>query len=119
VDRVNERIAYLYEPTHPAILRLIKNTIDVGHEHGIWTGVCGEMAGNPLLVPLLIGLGVDEISVSPTSVPAVKDVIRKLRYSQAEELAESVMASGSGADVMARCRKLVGEVAPEILELMS
>jgi len=119
VDRVNERIAYLYEPTHPAILKLIKNTIDVGHEHGIWTGICGEMAGNPLLVPLLIGLGVDEFSVSPSSVPAVKDVIRKLRYSQAEELAEAVMASGSASDVMQRCRELVKEIAPEILELVS
>ena len=119
VDRVNERIAYLYEPTHPAILRLIKNTIDVGHEHGIWTGICGEMAGNPLLVPLLIGLGVDEFSVSPSSVLLVKDVIRKLRYSQAEELAEAVMASGTGSDVMSRCRALVKEIAPEILELVS
>jgi phosphotransferase system enzyme I (PtsI) len=119
VDRVNERIAYLYEPTHPAILRLIKNTIDVGHEHGIWTGICGEMAGNPLLVPLLIGLGVDEFSVSPSSVLVVKDVIRKLRYSQAEELAETVMASGTGSDVMSRCRALVREIAPEILELVS
>ncbi|HMP91119.1 MAG TPA: phosphoenolpyruvate--protein phosphotransferase [Kiritimatiellia bacterium] len=119
VDRVNERIAYLYEPTHPAILRLIKNTIDVGHEHGIWTGICGEMAGNPYLVPLLIGLGVDEISVNPSSVPMVKDVVRKIRYSQAEELAESVMISGTGTDVTQRCRTLIKEIAPEILELMS
>lgn len=119
VDRVNERIAYLYEPTHPAILRLIKNTIDVGHEHGIWTGICGEMAGNPLLVPLLIGLGVDELSVSPSAIPLVKDVIRKLQYSQAEELADLVMSSGSGTDVMQRCRELVGGIAPEILELVS
>jgi len=119
VDRVNERIAYLYEPTHPAILRLIKNTIDVGHEHGIWTGICGEMAGNPLLVPLLIGLGVDELSVSPSAIPLVKDVIRKLQYSQAEELAELVMSSETGTDVMQRCRELVGGIAPEILELVT
>lgn len=118
VDRVNERIAYLYEPTHPAILRLIKNTIDVGHEHGIWTGICGEMAGNPMLVPLLIGMGADELSVSPTAVPLVKDVIRQLRYSQAEELAEAAMGSDSGADVMRRCQELVRGIAPEILELV-
>jgi phosphotransferase system enzyme I (PtsI) len=118
VDRVNERIAYLYDPTHPAILRLIKNTIDVGHEHGIWTGICGEMAGNPILVPLLVGLGADELSVSPTAVPLVKDVIRKLRYSQAEELAETAMGSDSGADVMKRCEDLVRSIAPEILELV-
>jgi len=119
VDRVNERIAYLYEPTHPAILRLIKNTIDVGHEHGIWTGICGEMAGNPLLVPLLIGLGVDELSVSPSAIPLVKDVIRKLQYSQAEELAEMVMSSETGTDVMQRCRELIAGIAPEILELVT
>ncbi|MGA1193301.1 MAG: phosphoenolpyruvate--protein phosphotransferase [Kiritimatiellia bacterium] len=118
VDRVNERIAYLYEPTHPAILRLIKNTIDVGHEHGIWTGICGEMAGNPKLVPLLIGLGADELSVSPGAVPLVKDVIRQVRYSQAEELAEAAMGSDSGADVMQRCQELVREIAPEVLELV-
>ncbi len=117
VDRVNERIAYLYDPTHPAILRLIKNTIDVGHEHGIWTGICGEMAGNPILVPLLIGMGADELSVSPSAVPLVKDVIRQVRYSQAEELADAAMGSDSGADVMKRCRELVREAAPEILEL--
>ncbi|HMP73686.1 MAG TPA: phosphoenolpyruvate--protein phosphotransferase [Kiritimatiellia bacterium] len=118
VDRVNERIAYLYEPTHPAILRLIKNTIDVGHEHGIWTGICGEMAGNPLMVPLLIGLGVDEFSVSPSSIPLVKDVVRKLKYSQAEALAEEVLMSESASVVNQQCRTLVGEIAPEILELI-
>lgn len=118
VDRVNERIAYLYDPTHPAILRLIKNTIDVGHEHGIWTGICGEMAGNPILVPLLIGLGADELSVSPNAVPVVKDVIRQVRYSQAEELAEVAMGSDSGAEVMKRCEELVRVIAPEVLELV-
>jgi phosphotransferase system enzyme I (PtsI) len=118
VDRVNERIAYLYQPTHPAIIRLIKNTIDVGHQHGIWTGICGEMAGNPLMVPLLIGLGVDELSVSSSLVPLVKDVVRKLRYSEAEELAEVVLARESAHEITEQCRQLVGRVAPEILELL-
>lgn len=118
VDRVNERIAYLYQPTHPAIIRLIKNTIDVGHQHGIWTGVCGEMAGNPIMVPLLIGLGVDELSVSSSLVPLVKDVIRKLRFSQAEELAETVLARESAFEITEQCRELVQRIAPEILELV-
>lgn len=118
VDRVNERIAYLYEPTHPAILKLIKNTIDIGHEHGIWTGICGEMAGNPLMVPLLMGLGADEFSVSPTLVPVVKDVIRNLRYAQAEELADQAMASVSPKEVLDICRKLTQEIAPEVIELI-
>ncbi|HEY8240860.1 MAG TPA: putative PEP-binding protein, partial [Kiritimatiellia bacterium] len=118
VDRVNERIAYLYEPTHPAIIRLIKQTIDVGHEHGIWTGICGEMAASPLMVPLLIGLGVDEFSVTPSAVPLVKDVLRKIRYSEAEALARVVLQSESASDVLERCRRMVEQTAPEVLELV-
>lgn len=118
VDRVNERIAYLYEPTHPAIIRLIKNTVDVGHQNGIWTGICGEMGGNPLMVPLLVGMGVDELSVSPALVPVVKDVIRKMRFSEAEDLANEVMKSETASDVLDRCRQIVGRIAPEILELV-
>src|SRR5213076_1835535 len=72
VDRLNEKIAHLYQPTHPAILHLIKMTVDAGHKHGIWVGLCGEMAGDPKLTPLLIGLGVDELSAAPPSVPQVK-----------------------------------------------
>lgn len=119
VDRVNERIAYLYQPTHPAIIRLIKNTVDVGHQHGIWTGVCGEMAGNPLMVPLLIGLGVDEFSVSTSLVPMIKEVVRKLRYSQAEELATTVLALESAYEITETCRNLVRSITPEILELLA
>ncbi len=118
VDRINERVAYLYEPTHPAIIRLIRHTIDTSHEHGLWTGVCGEMGGNPIMVPLLMGLGIDEISVSPPHVPLVKDVIRKLRYSEVEQLAAAVLASNSGAEVLDQCRALVHKVAPDILELV-
>ncbi len=118
VDRVNERIAYLYKPTHPAILKLIKNTIDVGQKNGIWTGICGEMAGNPLMVPLLMGLGADELSVSPSLTPMVKDVIRNLRYTQAEELAAAALASDSPKRVLDLCRELTQEIAPEIIELL-
>ncbi len=119
VDRVNERIAYLYQPTHPAIVRLIKNTVDVGHQHGIWTGACGEMAGNPLMVPLLIGLGVDEFSVSSSVVPIVKRIIRKLRYSEAEQLADTVLALESAHEITEKCRELVQRLAPELLELLA
>ncbi len=119
VDRVNERVAYLYEPTHPAILKLIKNTIDIGHQHGIWTGICGEMAGNPMMVPLLMGLGADEFSVSPSLVPVVKDVIRNLHYAQAETLAAKAMQSVSPKEVLDLCRELTQEIAPEVIELMN
>lgn len=117
VDRVNEHVAHLYEPTHPAILQLIRLTVDAGHRQGIWTGVCGQVAGNPLLVPLLLGMGVDEFSTSPGAVPAVKEVIRRIRLSEAQELAEAAREMSTGVEVLELCRALVRRVAPEILEL--
>ena len=117
VDRGNERVAQLYEPTHPAVLQLIRHTVEASHRHGIWTGVCGEVAGNPVLVPLLLGLGVDELSASPGAVPLVKDVIRRIRISEAAELAEAARTMSTGAEVLEQCRALVGRAAPEILEL--
>ena len=119
VDRVNERVAYLYEPTHPAIIRLIKSTIDVGHQNGIWVGICGEMAANPLMAPLLMGLGIDEFSMSPSAIPLVKEAIRSVRFHEAEDLGKSVLACESAPKVLDLCRKLLERVAPEILELIS
>jgi phosphotransferase system enzyme I (PtsI) len=78
-DRTNEKVSHLYEPTHPAILRLIKMTVDAAHQHGIWAGVCGEIAGDPALTPLLVGLGVDELSAAPPVVPQIKYIIRRLK----------------------------------------
>ena len=117
VDRVNERVAYLYEPTHPAILRLIKHTIDVGHKHKVWVGLCGEMGGDPVMAPLLVGLGIDELSAVPSAVPLVKDVIRNLTREEARELAERSLAARTAGEVLQYCRKLIEKVAPEILEL--
>jgi phosphotransferase system enzyme I (PtsI) len=117
VDRVNERVAHLYEPTHPAVLQLIRHTVEAGHRHGIWTGVCGETAGNPVLAPLLVGLGVDELSASPGAVPLVKDVLRHIRISDARALAAAARDMPTGAEVLDRCRALVRRAAPEILEL--
>ncbi|MGB9839405.1 phosphoenolpyruvate--protein phosphotransferase [Thermovenabulum sp.] len=91
VDRMNEKIAYLYEPFNPAIIRLIKNVIDASHREGKWTGMCGEMAGEPLAVPLLLGLGLDEFSMSATSIPFAKKIIRSFKYDEAKELAEKVL----------------------------
>ena len=117
VDRVNERVAYLYEPTHPAIIRLIKNTIDVGHDHGIWVGICGEVASNPVMAPLLMGMGLDEFSMSPTAIPLVKQAVRNLRFADAEDLAKKVLMCETATEVMALCRSLTERVSPEILEL--
>jgi phosphotransferase system enzyme I (PtsI) len=118
VDRVNERVAHLYEPTHPAVLKLIKLSIDVGHRNGIWITVCGEMAGNPMLALLLLGLGVDELSVSPPAVPLVKHVIRNVRYGDVEALADAALQSVCGDEVLDLCRELVARTAPEVLDLL-
>ncbi|MFH1475950.1 MAG: phosphoenolpyruvate--protein phosphotransferase [Verrucomicrobiota bacterium] len=118
IDRGNERVAYLYEPTHPAILRLIKNTIDIGHRHGIWTGICGGMASDPLMTPLLLGLGIDELSVSCSALPMVKDAVRRVSLSEAREIAALALTSQSAVDVHDMFRELTKKIAPEILELV-
>ena len=116
VDRMNEKIAHLYEPTHPAILRLIKMTVDAGHRHGIWVGVCGEMAGDPVMVPLLLGLGVDELSATPAVVPQLKFLIRRTKLQEARELAEFALNCESASEVLARAESFVHRVAPSLFE---
>ncbi len=117
VDRGNENVAHLYKPTHTAIIRLIDHVVKISHRHGLWTCVCGQMAADPVLVPLLIGLGVDELSVSPSQAPMIKDVIRKLFYSDAVELAQRSLASSSAEHVEQLCHDMIEQIAPEVLEL--
>ena len=116
VDRLNEKIAHLYEPTHPGILRLIKTTVDAGKENGIWTGVCGEMASDLSMVPLLIGLGVEELSVASSMVPRVKMLIRNINVSQAKELADFALSSDSPKEILRRAKKLSREAVPNFFE---
>ncbi len=116
VDRMNERIAHLYEPTHPAIVRLIKTTVDAAHEHKVWVSVCGEMAGDPILAPLLIGLGVDELSATPALVPQVKFLIRRLKFSDARELAAFALKCESASEILVRCQDLARRVAPSLFD---
>ena len=118
VDRVNDHVAHLYEPTHPAVLRLMKATIDGGHAAGIWVGICGQMASDPLMTPLLLGLGVDELSVVPSAVPMVKDMVRSVAMEEAKALAALALTADSAAVVTDQCRELAGRIAPEILELV-
>ena len=115
VDRLNERIAHLYEPTHPGIIRLIQNTVHAARSPNIWVGVCGEMAGDPVLVPLLLGLGIDELSVAAPSVPRIKHLIRGLRMSEARELAAFALESDSAAAILRRCQELARRAAPTLV----
>ena len=116
VDRMNERVAHLYEPTHPAILRLIHATVTAAHNNGIWVGVCGEMASDPAMVPLLLGLGVDELSVASSLVPSIKFLIRRLKLAEARELAEHALKSESSGQIAERCQVLAREIAPSLFE---
>jgi phosphotransferase system enzyme I (PtsI) len=115
-DRTNEKVSHLYEPTHPAILRLIKMTVDAAHKHGIWAGVCGEIAGDPFLTPLLLGLGVDELSCAPPVVAQVKYIIRRLKLTEAQALAEFALQCESPSEIFARCQKLARDTAPSLFE---
>jgi phosphotransferase system enzyme I (PtsI) len=102
-DRGNEHIAHLYEPTHPAVLRLIKRTVETAHAEGIWVGVCGEMGGDITLTPLLIGLGVDELSCGSAVLPRVKRAVRSLDADVCRKLAEEALATDNGLAILARC----------------
>ena len=116
VDRLNEKIAHLYEPTHPGILRLIKATVDAGQAQKIWTGVCGEMAGELAMVPLLIGLGVAELSVVPSLVPRVKMLIRSIEMAKARELAEFALNCDSPGEILAGAEALAKAAVPDFFE---
>ncbi len=103
IDRVNDRIAHLYEPTHCAVLRTLKRIIEEGHRHKLPVSVCGEMAGDPVFAPLLLGLGVDSLSMAPTWVPAVKYIVRSMTMADARTLAEEALRMSSPREIYARC----------------
>ena len=106
VDRVNERIAHLYEPTHPAVLRLLKMIADAAHTNDIWVGVCGEMARDVATIPILVGLGMDELSVGATSVPRVKMAVRSLAVPECQQLVNEVLQLQTSSEILARCLEL-------------
>jgi len=116
VDRLNEKIAHLYEPTHPAILRLIHMTVEAARKNGIWVGVCGEMAADPQVAPLLLGLGVEELSVAPLSVPRIKFLIRRMKMNEARELADCALHAESAQDILKNCGDYARKIAPSLFE---
>ena len=115
VDRVNERIAHLYEPTHPAVLRLLKMTADAARANDIWVGVCGEMAGDIALTPLLLGLGMDELSASATLVPRVKRAVQSLTIPECRQLVGEALDLQTPSEILARCLELAGKRYGDLL----
>jgi phosphotransferase system enzyme I (PtsI) len=100
VDRSNEKVAYLYDPAHPGILRIIKNIIDIGHSASHWVGMCGEMAGDTLFTVILLGLSLDEFSMPSIMIPEIKHIIRSVTYSQAKEIASQALRFSTSKEVV-------------------
>jgi phosphotransferase system enzyme I (PtsI) len=115
VDRVNERIAHLYQPTHPAVLRLLKMIADAAHANNIWVGVCGEMAGDIALIPLLLGLGADELSAGATLVPRVKRAVQSLAIPECRQLVEETLKLRTPSEILARCLELANKRYGDLL----
>ena len=114
VDRVNEQTAEFYEPCHPAVLRLIKMTIDAGHKENISVGLCGEMCSEPVLALMLLGLGLDEFSMSHMNVLQIKKLVRSVRYEDARALADKVLTLSTGSEVEELSQSKLQEFAPKI-----
>ncbi len=118
VDRVSEETAPLYEPGHPSILRLIKNTVEAAHKEKIKVGLCGEMCSEPVLALILLGLNLDEFSMSALSIPQIKKLIRSIRITDAQKLAEDVLQLSTGNEVEEVSRTRLQELAPHIISDM-
>lgn len=99
IDRINEQVAYLYEPLHPAVLRMLRGVVSAAHNEGIWISMCGEMASDPLHGLLLVGLGFDELSMTPGAIPLMKRIIRSVTYGQAAEVAQRLFGCATAQEV--------------------
>jgi phosphotransferase system enzyme I (PtsI) len=104
IDRVNDHVAYLYTPFHPSILRSVKRVIDAANDEGISVAMCGSLAGDPLLIPLLMGLGLRTLSMAPTSLPTVKAMVRSINLEKALVLTAKAMELATATDVEALLR---------------
>lgn len=115
VDRTNERVAYLYQPTHPAIIRLIRHIVESAHAKNKWVGVCGETSGDVKLTPLLIGLGIDELSMGSIFLPRVKKAVQSLNYGEMKELVEKLAKMASASQIAQQLDEVATRCYPELL----
>ncbi len=113
IDRVNEHVSYLYEPLHPAILRLIRRIVDAGHDAGIPVSMCGEMAGEPLYAYVLLGFGIDELSMNATSIPRVKRILRQSVAFEAREFAGGLLAHATADEIAEILIRRLKDLFPE------
>jgi phosphotransferase system enzyme I (PtsI) len=113
IDRINEQVAYLYEPLHPAVLRMLRGVVSAAHNEGIWVSMCGEMAGDPLYALVLVGLGFDELSMAPGSIPMMKRIIRSVTYGQAFEVAQRMFGCATAREVESLLRQEMRARFPE------
>ncbi|OYD14801.1 phosphoenolpyruvate--protein phosphotransferase [candidate division WOR-3 bacterium JGI_Cruoil_03_51_56] len=118
VDRGNERVAELYDHFHPAVLQLIRQTIAAAHRHGIWVGLCGEFASDPLGILVLLGFGIDEMSVSPGLIPEAKNIIRTIDTQSAVEIMDDAMKLGTGLEVKRLLRRELRRRFPKLAEFL-
>jgi len=116
VDRINEKVAYLYQPLHPTILRLIDNIVKCAHRENIWVGACGEMASDPLYMLILLGLGVDEFSVAPTSLLEIKKVIRGARWDKTQEVASELLKLNTSSEAKRFAQRKLSRRIKKILK---
>jgi phosphotransferase system enzyme I (PtsI) len=116
VDRLNEKVAYLYQPTHPSIIALIGHTVKAAHDANIWVGVCGEMASELLLIPLLLGLGVDELSMGPNFLSRAKAVVQSLHYGEAQQLVSELKSLNTAGEIMERLNQVAQVNFVELLD---
>ena len=117
IDRINERVTYLYEPLHPAVLRLIKQVVDVGHKAGIRVAMCGEMAGEPAYIMILLGLEIDELSMTPLAIPRVKRVIQESTLEESKALLDKVMTFSSAAVIREYVNSYMHKRFPEEFQI--
>lgn len=110
IDRENSSVAYLYNPLHPAIIRAIKHVADMAHEKGIKVFMCGEMASDPIYMPILLGLGLDELSMNPQSIPAVKSMVRSLNMGEIKLFMQDVLKQTSATAIMKLVQDTYGRI---------
>lgn len=116
VDRVNPHVAHLYKPTHPSVIRLMNMAVTAAKDNGIWTGVCGEMAGQLAITPLLVGLGIEELSVSPRILPSIKKAIRSLSQNECAEMVQQALLCRTSRDITALSANMAERCYPELID---